>query len=1694
MQNYERKLHLDICDYNRNVVCPLYDFCSNVSGQATDIYVTTERNGWKELSFVIPSVCFTENGQEPNYRLDYLKADYLIRVIDDVETDWFIISEPKITHSAYAKNVSVVAGHVAQLLKHKNLGLEFSDDEGNNIGSAEELLTTILHGTGWSVGNIYPFAEKDGSTKYRSLKASAKTGAFKLIATMCDLFDAKPIYHGDTRTVDIVPINPFSEPVDGLLPDVEAGEVVELHYGKNVSNVTRTLNTENIVTKLYAYGSYGDKTSGYCGIDECTHTEYIFTLTSACSANKTYYFEIEDDAKVKLVYHFTPTVNIAAGSKLIYSLLDPSSMLYVWDDSNKNAYPVKKGTSGQAIACTSNRNTDVQNWFQFVMNFDYYREVGLLTDEMIQSIANYQRTAPALYEIVSQKSLAMSDAQTELSKTIGYIDFCKLKVKTVSNNNGYIALQLNKDDGDNGVVYRTDYDQSADNYFEWRVTESLNSDGDPINAAAGVVYIIHNTSPITWDKAYLKVIDNEDDPSALTLWAEYGKISVDPSSDRIFLFSYNGINGHLGTLESSYESAMMSLEEATKVVTVDHPVIFTKDGYNDFPAVSTVNGYGWVWRYADNSGVSRLYFTCTDAGDTSWRLAHFQDYEPTESIANNYWFDWRHSVLYKYDSKGNRIALDTSAFQKIASVFATVYMYGQTRDRLIRGLYEKYVYQVPAGQTLAAGNYFFKSGYDSYWAFTTTEQLSGGDTLTYDYDDAWVTQKKGTIETTLKPKSYRFDSVSYHPLNNLHDVGFENGAFDAKGESTEQANSCRTQSHVSVVPSTAYTISGLKSGRTMQVYCYDDKKGFLSLATVSSNSFTTPANCVYVRITVNATKDNFAEQSDVVIRATNIANTIIIEDLNYTWLEAVADNNSALIGLNECISKFANSADNIYGTLYQELKTAQNEVDKAEQLMISSLGDLYREGWWNDASYVDGDEQKLYDDALDNLKQIAMPEATYAINYLDSYGSNLDNHDYGAAHETIDWHWPDLTINAAVHLVDPEISVNTWAFVDKIQRCYDRPWNTKITINTNLSTIAQHSFTDVMTNIATVASEMKGKTSYYDKTLSSAASTSLVVQLAANIAATEKELNSTYTKIEQNNNQLIKRTTAIIQTAEGIKLSAEAIGEQVQSAILTIEPDKIMSVVSQSTSYKDLTNIVNTASSSASSASASAKNSSDAAISASNSAATSAAAATASAQNASAALTQAQTYAAQAQKDAQQAQKDASDSAALVIQANSAVQSAVAAVQAKNKIYAQADAPTGASTNDLWIDTNDKNQLYRYNGSTWVSARDASLATASALQQTNSEISAIVGLNDEATNTMYPQSALKVELNGIHGAVYDTNGNVKSILSQTKDSIIAGVESKGNTTNGLNFNHMAITNTGVNIKSNGVLNIQSNGALNIDGGNLYIKSKGQMRVESGGSMYVESGGNIHIASSDNNNESAVDISQNGVQIGSTGSFTVNSKNFSVDSDGKLHANGVNINGSVSHNGYPVLTKGYDIHIGSEEPSNKHIGMLWISPAKSSDGGTSGGTGGTTVPTAKDTTFTQEDYLSTHHYFYNSGSKTLTLIPSTYSVGGSGQYTYTATVPIYCSARSSGQSGANIHVSINGGVIEFNGQIKYTASESTSARTKTLTLTASSNVWLGDLPSISATISTSRISTSYLSGNFAFPNSSVGTMSITAKST
>jgi hypothetical protein len=64
------------------------------------------------------------------------------------------------------------------------------------------------------------------------------------------------------------------------------------------------------------------------------------------------------------------------------------------------------------------------------------------------------------------------------------------------------------------------------------------------------------------------------------------------------------------------------------------------------------------------------------------------------------------------------------------------------------------------------------------------------------------------------------------------------------------------------------------------------------------------------------------------------------------------------------------------------------------------------------------------------------------------------------------------------------------------------------------------------------------------------------------------------------------------------------------------------------------------------------------------------------------------------------------------IQLAAPVNDTLNAVATKITTWYQTSAPVGANTGDLWLDTDDGNKLYRYNGSTWVLSQDTQIQSA----------------------------------------------------------------------------------------------------------------------------------------------------------------------------------------------------------------------------------------------------------------------------------------------------------------------------------------------------------------------------------------------
>lgn len=241
-------------------------------------------------------------------------------------TDWFIIHAPKKSKNSRAITNNVVCDHLSTILKTKNLYLTF--DDTNGIGTIQYLMEQILKGTGWTLGVCDTFYERDGETeKVRSLKSEGKAGAYKLITDVCNLFKAYPVYDGETKTVNIYSLN-------------NKGRLFEMTMGKDIDSLSVQFNSEDIITRLYVEGEYGE--DGYVGIDDVNPTGLSYLM------NFDYYKKIgmfTDEHQAALdAYYRDMAESIATIKDVAVRAGDKENELNnLWGQINYVLYPLADG-------------------------------------------------------------------------------------------------------------------------------------------------------------------------------------------------------------------------------------------------------------------------------------------------------------------------------------------------------------------------------------------------------------------------------------------------------------------------------------------------------------------------------------------------------------------------------------------------------------------------------------------------------------------------------------------------------------------------------------------------------------------------------------------------------------------------------------------------------------------------------------------------------------------------------------------------------------------------------------------------------------------------------------------------------------------------------------------------------------------------------------------------------------------------------------------------------------------------------------------------------------------------------------------------------------------------------------------------------------------------------------------------------
>ena len=221
-----RKPNLSLAKPNRSKVGKLKNIY--------DVTLSTKLYGLHELSFSVPYKIFDRNMQlVKNPLVNKIRERYLVRLEFGTTKEWFIITSIKDVSSNRNDYKQVNAFWLPY-----ELGSRLIRRYEATSKTAYELLADVLSSTDWTIGQIDPIFEG----KYRSLKLTSTT-VLDAINEIAKTFKAHVSWDSNNKTVSL------------LDPEkIGSYKGLTISYGKYLRSLDKESLTDEMVTRLYAYG------------------------------------------------------------------------------------------------------------------------------------------------------------------------------------------------------------------------------------------------------------------------------------------------------------------------------------------------------------------------------------------------------------------------------------------------------------------------------------------------------------------------------------------------------------------------------------------------------------------------------------------------------------------------------------------------------------------------------------------------------------------------------------------------------------------------------------------------------------------------------------------------------------------------------------------------------------------------------------------------------------------------------------------------------------------------------------------------------------------------------------------------------------------------------------------------------------------------------------------------------------------------------------------------------------------------------------------------------------------------------------------------------------------------------------------------------------------------------------------------
>lgn len=151
-----------------------------------------------------------------------------------------------------------------------------------------------------------------------------------------------------------------------------------------------------------------------------------------------------------------------------------------------------------------------------------------------------------------------------------------------------------------------------------------------------------------------------------------------------------------------------------------------------------------------------------------------------------------------------------------------------------------------------------------------------------------------------------------------------------------------------------------------------------------------------------------------------------------------------------------------------ELTARQEEQLRIEGVFIDAMGDMLRDGYWSNTNYIPGQEEHLYADALEMMKEVAKPQASYTITLV--HASDLWGNPIG-----------EYSLNSRARIFDAELELNDIVYIDKVTDCLDDPASGTVNISNDDLSITGKTFDSILSRITQLADLIDQKASLYNR-------------------------------------------------------------------------------------------------------------------------------------------------------------------------------------------------------------------------------------------------------------------------------------------------------------------------------------------------------------------------------------------------------------------------------------------------------------------------------------------------------------------------------------------------------------------------------------------------------------------------------------